>query len=93
MPQPAACLWQFPPTATGFSRYYPQDLVLPFANHPFPSPEKHSAGSSSHEWREDQGAGDLFLSFLSQRGKARQELRQLLPAEATHTQGRAVTLL
>lgn len=38
---------------------------------------------------------ELRTSFLSQGVKGRQELTQLLllPAEATHTQGKAVTLL
>ena len=38
---------------------------------------------------------EIRTLFLSHRAKARQELTQLLvlPAEATHTQGKAVTLL
>lgn len=66
-------------------------------------PLKYSAGSSSSgEWRVKQGLvqrpeqeKETRTSFLSHRDKARQELTQLLllPAEATHTQGKAVTLL
>lgn len=63
---------------------------------------KYGAGSSSSEWseeqglvkRSEQGAGDQdIVPFRHSQSKARINTSMLLPAEATHTQGKAVTLL